>query len=150
MKINILTFVALSLGFAMALLAFGPADLYLKLQREGITTTGVIADIECQKSTMIRYSFFVQDHAYCGADTSIEQCSTFKLGTPVPIVYLNADPTRNYSGNPTQALNNYLFVTFLASILLPGGATIALHFRRVARAQQAAQRVVPASGRSAS
>jgi len=149
MKINILTFIALSLAFAIALLVSGPAGLYLKLQREGITTTGAIADIECRKSTIVRYSFVVQDHVYNGADSNIEQCSTFKLGTPVPIVYLNADPTQNYSGNPTQALINYLFATFLASILLPGGATIALHLRRVARAQQAAQRDVPASGRSA-
>ena len=130
MRRNAIIFIVLATVMAAALYAFGPARLYAALQTNGASVSGVIVEIRCKKSTEFVYSFTAQGRSYTGTGVSIEQCSQFKQGASVPVVYLVTDPTQNFSGDPARAFDNYVFATILASILLPGGVTIALHLRR--------------------
>lgn len=125
MQRNAAVFLALATAMAATLYFGGPARLYAALQAGGATVQGVIVDVECRKSAQIRYRFPAQGHSYTGTVSSIEPCSQFKLGAPMPVVYLPTDPTQNFSGDPGQAYAGYVLVTALASLLMPAFATVA-------------------------
>ena len=123
-------FSVLAIIMAAALYIQGPARLYAALQANGTTAQGVIINVECRKSTRFFYSFLANSHSYTGSGVSIEPCSQFKPGDSIPVVYMASDPSKNFSGNPSDAYRAYILTTIIASLLLPGFATIAFHIWR--------------------
>jgi hypothetical protein len=130
MRRSVAFFLVLAVTMAVTLYIRGPARLYAALQANGAPAQGIIVDIECRKSTQFFYRFPAQGRSYTGSGTSIEQCSQFKPGASVPVVYLVTDPTQNFSGDPFRAYRNYMLATAIGSLLLSAGATIALHLRK--------------------
>ncbi len=130
MQRSVVAFLILAVAMAVALYGLGPARLYAALQTNGATAQGVIVATWCGKKAEFKYSFSAEGHSYTGAGASIEECSKYKEGTLVPVVYLVTDPTQNFSGDPGRAYRNYVLVSGIASILLPGFVVLAFHLRK--------------------